>query len=688
MMMKYVEPRPGLPVSCLLAVLCTGVLAWSLAPVPARAVAGGSVGIAAHAADMAARMQPAEQQAVLQARPIGGGSAGVQAGGGMLAWPGVARLGLPALRMPDFSGAARSADDGPHPMLPWLALAATWDPDLARRVGVARAHAEWVQGRAVVRVGGIDLLPSNRLQAGEDQVLAGTMAGMIGMGLLSGHVLPVFGSVMKEEQVRDDGALPERAAPVPAAHLADGSLLGLAMALEIAHGGAVLCGGMAACQTVTGLEAMVHDAWHFPGMIMAVPGGLGLAQDGDAAAVPAALAAGVDMEQVSAREDGHDMFGAPLRQALKDGSVRPAQLQAMGTHILASFYMAGSLDHPPSYTSARATAVIPPGTDTLVGDVEAEGTVLLQNENRVLPFNPALGPVLLLVRAPMRHAAALLADELRHAGLDVTVTVAAQGTGAPGTLPPATAQAARTLVLSDSDEDNRMISTLADLGGHVVVVLTHDDPDRTMPWLDMVDSVVQAWAWRDGHARPLAALLSGQQDFSGHLPVTLTGGFYPPGMVDADYRAFARAHVVPLFPFGYGLSARGHLTLSDLHVVREGMHLNASFSITNPDGAPVRAVPQLYVDPSPAQVAPPRLAAWRSIMVAPGHTVRVSLPVSLRLLAQWNVAGGNWAVATGDYTLSLGFSSVMLVRHAGVHLPALHVPAVLDTAPSPGTAAD
>ena len=686
--MKYAPPRFGLPAFHFLTALCMGGLALSVLPVQAGAAAAGGSAGSAHAADMAARMQPAEQQAVLQARPIGGKNAAAQAdAASILAWPGVPRLGLPALRMPDFSGAAQPADDGPRAMLPWLALAATWDPDLARRAGAAHAHAEWEQGRAVVRVGGIDLLPSGRLQAGKDQVLAGTMAGMIGLGLLSGHVLPVFGSVVKDEQARADGAVPERTVPVPAARLADGSLLGVAMALEIAHGGALLCGGMAACQTVTGLGAMVHDAWHFPGMVMAVPGGLGPLRVNDAAPLSGALAAGVDMEQVSTREDGHDMFGAPLQQAVRDGSVKAAQLQAMGTHILASFYMAGSLDHPPPFTPAHASAA-PPATDTLVSDVEAEGTVLLQNENRVLPFDPALGPVLVLVRAPMRHAADLLADELRHTGLNVTVTVAADGANAPGTLPPAAAQAARTLVLSNTDEDNRLISSLADLGGHVAVVLTSDDPDRQMPWLDMVDSVVQAWAWRDGHARPLAALLSGQQEFSGHLPMTLTGGFYPPGMVDADYRAFERAHVVPLFPFGYGLSARGHLTLSDLHVMREGTHLNASFSITNPDNTAMRAVPQLYVGPSSDQAAPRRLAAWRSVMVAPGHTLRLTMPLSLRLLAQWNAPGANWTVAAGDYTLSLGFSSVMLVRHADVRLPALHLPAVLDMAAAPPMVAD
>ncbi|MCE2576172.1 glycoside hydrolase family 3 protein [Komagataeibacter sp. FNDCR2] len=659
-------------------------LGGNVTPSCAAALAGGGTGTG-HGAEMAARMQPVEQQAVVQARPGVGAAADTT---GLLAWPGVPRLGLPVLRMPDFSTMAQPADGNPCPMLPWLALAATWDPELARRAGVARARGEWRHGRAVLRVGGVDLLPSGRLQAGEDQMLAGATAGMIGAGLLSGHVLPVFGSVVGEEQARADGALPERTRQVPATQLVAGSLLGVAVALETAHGGAILCGGMAACETVTGLEQMVHDGWRFPGMVMALPGGAGQAAGNGAAPAMAAVGAGVDMEQVGVGENGRDVLGASLRQAVREGSVKPARVQAMAAHILASFYMAGSIDHPPPFASTRAT-VEPSPTDTLVGDVEAEGAVLLQNENRVLPLDPALGPVLLLARPAMAPAAGRLADALRHAGLGVSLIPLADGAGAPGTLPPAAAQAARILVLSSSNDDNRLITSLADLGGHVAVVLGADDPDRQMPWLDMVDSVVQAWAWRDEYAQPLAALLVGQQEFSGHLPVTLTGGFYPPGLADADYRAFAGAHIVPLFPFGYGLSTHARITLNDLRLTREGGRLTASFSVTNPGGVPVRAVPQLYVDPPPDQPGlSRRLAAWRSITLAPGHTVRLVVPVSLRLLGQWDPAGGNWAVAAGDYTLSLGFSSVMLVRHAGIHLPALHVSGALEAAPIPVATAE
>ncbi|MDT8870888.1 hypothetical protein RAA17_06300 [Komagataeibacter rhaeticus] len=175
------------------------------------------------------------------------------------------------------------------------------------------------------------------------------MAGMIGAGLLSGHVLPVFGSVAGDEQARADGAVPGRTAPVPAAWLADGSLLGVAMALEVAHGGALLCGGLAVCQTVTGLGPWcmmpgISPAWswrrpaawvrHAPMMPRCCPALWARAWIWNR--FPAGKAA--------------TTCSAPLRQAVRDGAVRLAQLQAMGMHVLASFYMAGSLDHPPAFT--------------------------------------------------------------------------------------------------------------------------------------------------------------------------------------------------------------------------------------------------------------------------------------------------------------------------------------------------
>ncbi|WP_244182100.1 glycoside hydrolase family 3 C-terminal domain-containing protein [Gluconacetobacter entanii] len=658
--MMFPPVRPPWPV------LLPGASAW--AAVPANAAA-------TRAADMVARMRPEEKLSVLRAAPapLGGASAGE--GAGLLTWPGVARLGLPALRMGSF--ASPDPTDPAMPQLPFLALAAGWDPVLAHRAGALRARDEWARGRAMVRVGGVDLLPSGRLLAGEDPMLAGTMAGMVASGLMGGHVVPVFASLRAEEQGRGDGvvALPATL-PVPAGRYMDGSLMGLSIALATAHGGAIACGGMHACGALSGLSTIVRDHWRFGGMLMAMPGAL----SGTDANAPAAVADGVDLEQSLGLEDG--IYATPLRRAVATGAVPAARIDQMAQHVLTSLYGTGILDHPPSFN--RDTKP-PPASDTLsvaglMADIGAEGMVLLQNENQVLPLDDRSGPVLLLATQALQRPLAALAAALGHDGIRVSTAIVRPD----GTPPPQAAQVARAVMLTDRDADNAFITALADLGGHVVTIMMSDSPDRAMPWLDVVDSVIQAWSWHDEYAAPLAAMLTGTRDFTGHLPMTFTGGLYPPGMAYADYHAFERAHVAPLFPFGYGLSVAGGVSYGDVHVSREdATHLNVTFTLTDTADHPVRAVAQLYMTPPAEAGGVKRLVGWRSVTLTPGHVTHVTIPVDPHLLGQWDAGAGAWMVPAWTYTFAVGGSSVMLVHQASVHLPALHVAATLENLPAP-----
>ena len=94
----------------------------------------------------------------------------------------------------------------------------------------------------------------------------------------------------------------------------------------------------------------------------------------------------------------------------------------------------------------------------------------------------------------------------------------------------------------------------------------------TMPWINQVSSVVDAWYPGESNGTALASVLFGQTDPSGHLPVTFptdlsqvpastpsqfpgTGGEvqYSEG-IDVGYRYYDANNETPLFPFGYGLS--------------------------------------------------------------------------------------------------------------------------------------
>ncbi|PYD59804.1 glycoside hydrolase family 3 [Novacetimonas maltaceti] len=640
----------------------------------ARASAATPTASAAmRAAEMVARLRPEEKLSILRAAPAALGGAAAGEGAGLLTWPGVPRLGLPALRMGSFADPRPT--DPAMPQLPFLALAASWDPVLAHRAGVVRARDEWGRGRAMVRVGGVDLLPSGRLLAGEDPLLAGTMAGMVASGLMVGHVVPVFASLRAEEQGRGDGVLALPATlPVPAVRYMDGSLMGLSIALGTAHGGAIACGGMHACGALSGLPGIVREQWRFGGMLMAMPGAL----SGVDANPPAAVADGVDLEQSLGLEDG--IYAAPLRRAVATGAVPPARIDQMAQHVLTSLYGTGILDHPPSFTRDAKAQSDPALVQGVMADIGAEGMVLLQNENQVLPLDDRSGPVLLLATQALRGPLAALAAALEHDGIRVATAIVRPD--APP--PPQAAQAARAVMLTDRDADNAFITALADLGGHVVTIMMSDSPDRAMPWLDVVDSVIQAWSWHDEYAAPLAAMLTGTRDFTGHLPMTFTGGFYPPGMAYADYHAFERAHVAPLFPFGYGLSVAGGVSYGDVHVSREdATHLNVTFTLTDTADHPVRAVAQLYLTPPPEAGGVKRLVGWRSVALVPGHAAHVTIPVDPHLLGQWDADAGVWVVPAGTYTFAVGGSSVMLMHQAGVRLPALHVAPTLENLPAP-----
>nr|WP_220790325.1 glycoside hydrolase family 3 C-terminal domain-containing protein [Gluconacetobacter takamatsuzukensis] len=604
----------------------------------------------ARAAPQAARLTQAEKLTLVRADIVAAPAEGVS----IVTLPGVPRAGLPALRMALLDDAAAQ----PSP----LALMATWDRDLARRAGQARARAIRAGGRAIAAVGGIGPLPAGRAYDGEDPLLAGRMMGEVAAGLIAGHVLPLFGG---HGQPGADTVSEDR-------------MLALHVALEQARGAGMLCHvpvvAARPCGGLDGQEHRLRDGWRYGGMVALLadrptPDGTAPRRD----LLLSALAAGIDVEGEPGAPDTA-LFGATLRQAVaKGGFVPPARLDHMAAHVMQSMDEAGVTEHPPPFGALRLPA---PYRDPLAEETVAEGAVLLRNENTVLPLaGTAAEPILVLGAGAARAPAHAVAEAMGRAG-----TVARLAADAPedGPLPPDVAQAGRIVILSTGPEDDRLIGAVADNGGHVVVVLLSDDPGRPMPWLDLVDGVVQAWSWREGGADILADLLTGRRDFSGRLPVTFTGGVAPPQEHLAGYKAFDRAHVAPLFPFGYGLSVRARFAYGELKATRDGARLLVAFSVTNRGDAPGRDVPQVYLDlPEGSGEAPKRLIGWRGVQLAPGQAARLSVAVDARMLGRWNPATLEWVVPAGDYGVSLGGHSANLGRQVMIHLPDMRVPGAL-----------
>ena len=144
-------------------------------------------------------------------------------------------------------------------------------------------------------------------------------------------------------------------------------------------------------------------------------------------------------------------------------------------------------------------------------------------------------------------------------------------------------EAADRASLNLPSAQNELISAVAAANPHTVVVVDAGAP-VVMPWLDQVASVVDAWYPGESNGTALAAVLFGQTDPSGHLPVTFPGSLsqvpasspsefpgengevlYSEG-IDVGYRYYDASNETPMFPFGYGLSYTSfrysHLTVT------------------------------------------------------------------------------------------------------------------------------
>jgi beta-glucosidase len=228
----------------------------------------------------------------------------------------------------------------------------------------------------------------------------------------------------------------------------------------------------------------------------------------------------------------------------------------------------------------------------------------------------------------------------------------------------------------------------------------------TMPWLNQVKGVLEAWypGQEDGNA--IAATLFGDVNPSGHLPVTFPKSLADvpastpaqwPGVngqvqysegVDVGYRWYDAKGVTPLFPFGYGLSYT-QFKFSDIKVTpgqtTSRGQVTVSADITNTGKRTGADVAQLYVgDPAKTGEPPEQLKGFDKVSLQPGQTKRVSFRLSAaQAFSYWDTTANAWAVADGGYKLSIGDSSASLPLTTTVDVTRSYGPqAVTLSAPS------
>jgi beta-glucosidase len=231
----------------------------------------------------------------------------------------------------------------------------------------------------------------------------------------------------------------------------------------------------------------------------------------------------------------------------------------------------------------------------------------------------------------------------------------------------------RSTLALPADQD-RLIAAVAAANPRTVVVLNTSGA-VTMPWLHKVRAVVEVWYGGQTAGTALAAVLFGDTNPSGKLPVTFprndrqgparttaeypgdgTNVRYAEGLL-VGYRWYDATGQKPLFPFGYGQSYTS-FRFSHLKVTRSHGGYDISARVTNTGSRDGAEVVQLYVgSPATAHEPPRQLKAYTKISLRAGETGTARLSLARSALATWDVASGGWTVHPGVYRLYVGDSS-------------------------------
>src|SRR5690606_24291965 len=260
---------------------------------------------------------------------------------------GVPRLGIPDLLLTDAGlgignpGGGRPGDSATA--LPSAqALAATFNPALAREAAAILAREARTRGFNVVLGGGMNIARDPRHGRNfeyfsEDPLLSATMAAEQVMGTQALGVINIVKHVSLNSHETNKWALD--AIIDPAAHR-ESDLLAFQMAIERSEPGSAMCAynkvnGAYACGNGPLLNDAIKEAIGFKGWIMSDWKSV---YDWDFALD------GLD-QQSGAQLDAEEWFVEPLRAAYRDGRLPRERLSDMARRVLRSIYAVG-VDKP------------------------------------------------------------------------------------------------------------------------------------------------------------------------------------------------------------------------------------------------------------------------------------------------------------------------------------------------------
>lgn len=250
---------------------------------------------------------------------------------------------------------------------------------------------------------------------------------------------------------------------------------------------------------------------------------------------------------------------------------------------------------------------------------------------------------------------------------------------------------------------SEMVDSVAKYCNNTVVV-SHSSGINMLPFADNdnVTAILAAHYPGEESGHAIVDILYGDVNPSGHLPYTIaynssdynappTTAVQTNGTEDwqawfdeeleVDYRYFDANNISVRYEFGFGLS---YTTFELANIATESLGANftsapptqeilpggntalweslynVTVSVSNTGAVAGAAVPQLYLtfpDSAPAGTPPKQLRGFDKVTLSPNETQTVSFELMRRDISYWDIVSQEWLIPSGDFTVSLGFSS-------------------------------
>jgi len=477
------------------------------------------------------------------------------------------------------------------------------------------------------------------------------------------------------------------------------------------------------------IQDVLRDKWKFNGFVVSDWESVmnltthGFASGPEDAAVRA-VNAGVDMEMTS------HVFRDELPAAVKQGLVKETTIDESVRRILTMKYRLGLFRNPYTPASRAETELVTSAQREAARTAAERSAVLLRNEGGILPLSKSISSIAVI--GPLADSKPDIMGSWSLAGHPEDSVTVLEGIrkrfGASATIswtkgveiergqpsifddqfaspkPVMKTDAERdaefahaislikqsevaVLVLGEAQSmsgerasrasltlpgrQQELLEAAVATGKPVVIVLLNGRP-LDLSWAsEHVLAILDAWYPGTEGGNAIAALLAGDANPGGKLPVTWPRSvgqvpiFYARNLTqipEAPDTRYWDSSSAPLYPFGYGLSYTS-FKLDGLKIsapsVHSGSTLNVSVELQNTGSLTGDQVVQLYTHQRSGSASRPvrELKGFRRVTLKPGERATVSLTLDTHELGFWSPQSHRWSIEPGNFDLWVGLDS-------------------------------